>query len=160
MTKPDSVRPTWFISSQLTVFVWEQFQEEEGECEWRGWGRVVWCFTESSIHLTGKKERREGVPVVGHNRRKPARGIPQAALTHRLEVSGATLGPTAALHRLLCSGNEFSRFYILLWHNWAIQGPQDFQPTCIINDVCIGSENDHLILDFWGWYRYKAVKKF
>lgn len=107
-----------------------------------------------------EKERREGVPVVGHNRRKPARGIPQAALTHRLEVSGATLGPTAALHRLLCSGNEFTRFYILLWHNWAFQWPQDFQPTCIINDVCIGSENDHLILDFWGWYRYKAVKKF
>ena len=106
------------------------------------------------------KERREGVPVVGHNRRKPARGIPQAALTHRLEVSGATLSPTAALHRLLCSSNEFSHFYILLWHNWAFQWPQDFQPTCIINDTCISSENDHLILDFRGWYRYKEVKNF
>lgn len=63
----------------------------------------------------GEKEKRGGgVPLAGHNRRKPARGIPQAALTHRLEVSGATLCLTAALQAVhCCPDGEFHHFYIL-----------------------------------------------
>jgi len=70
----------------------ERERGRESVCDWRGVG----SFTECSIHLRGGRRGGEGVSLAGHNGRKPARGIPQAAPTHRLEVSGATLALAAA----------------------------------------------------------------
>lgn len=83
-----------------------------------GLGWVVWCFSPLFTSKGAKEKKGGGGLVDSHNRRKPARGIPQAALTHRLEVSGATRALTAALHRVQHRRDgKIHHFYILTYLN-------------------------------------------
>lgn len=69
-----------FGGMEVDGLFYYEFTSKEGGAEEKGVGGAV-------------------LPLSSHNRRKPARGIPQAELTYRLEVSGATLSLTAASHR-------------------------------------------------------------
>lgn len=117
------------------MFVWKPFSEEEVEWVWVegvGEGSLVFHWVLYSP-LRGEKEK-GGVPLVSHKRRKPARGIPQAALTHRLEVSGATLGLTATSLQPATVVNSTT---FTFWHYWVFQSAKHFNPNCIFYDVAV-----------------------